>query len=466
MTDETKEELNEDPSLALKFILTQGNHDEIKEALEEYPTASVVELLKEHEVSEVVGLLKRLDIDDVGRILSDFTIEDLMEIFKASDKATFSDYFTHMYSVTRADFYQELSKEDQIELLPYLDKKTREDVIVLSAYPPETAGGIMNTDFATIRIDMTCQQAMAKIRKDAPSQKMIYYIYVVDPDMHLLGMITIKDLIMAEPKSSVEEHYTEHIIFADVNDDREEVARQIEKYDLVAIPVVNGLKQLVGIVSHEEAIDVLVAEQTEDMEKFMGIVPSDDEETYLGTTTWQHFKKRVVWIVCLAAIGLISGVIVHSYQLVLEKLIILALYMPMMAATGGNSGSQAATVVIRAMALNELDDKNWFKVLFKEARISSLLSICVGGLVYLKIAYLSSQNMIPTSLSLEYVGLIIGIAISLQVITSAIIGAGLPIAVTKMGGDPAVAASPAITTLVDITGLLIYFAIASYAIGL
>jgi magnesium transporter len=450
----------------IKTILSAGNPEEIKQALEDYPTATVAEYLLTLEYPDIVNLLKNIEAEDVGRILSDFTIDQIKEVFYLSKKSDFSDYFSHMYSVTRADFYQELEKEEQIELLPYLDKKTREDVILLSAYPPETAGGIMNTDFATILSTMTCAQALAKIRKDAPSQKMIYYLYVVDEDMHLLGMISIKDLIMSDPKDLVEDHYTEHIIYSNVNDDREEVARQIEKFDLVAIPVVNSLNQLVGIVSYEEAIDVLVAEQTEDMEKFMGIVPSEDEETYLGISTFQHFKKRVVWIVCLAAIGLISGVIVHTYQGVLEQLIVLALYMPMMAATGGNSGSQAATVVIRAMALDEIDHTNWFKVLFKETKISFLLSLCVGGLVFLKIAFLSSTNIIPNNLSLTYVGFVIGLAISLQVITSAMVGAGLPIAVKRMGGDPAVAASPAITTIVDITGLLIYFAIASYAIGI
>jgi magnesium transporter len=149
---------------------------------------------------------------------------------------------------------------------------------VLSAYPPETAGGIMNTDFATIMITMTCQQALAKIRKDAPSQKMIYYIYVVNEDMELLGLITLKDLIMADPKDIVKELYNDNFVFAYVNEDRESVAQKIEKHDLVAIPVINNLNQLVGIVSHEEAIDIIRAEQTEDMEKFMGIVPSEDEQ--------------------------------------------------------------------------------------------------------------------------------------------------------------------------------------------
>lgn len=234
----------------------------------------------------------------------------------------------------------------------------------------------------------------------------------------------------------------------------------------MAIPVLNSLNQLVGIVSHEEAIDIIRAEHTEDMEKFMGIVPSEDEQTYLNTSALSHFKKRVVWLVALAAVGLISGVIIHAYQGVLEQLIILALYMPMMTATGGNTGSQAATVVIRAIALGQASEKNWFQILLKEAQISFMLSLCVGSLVFVKIAFLSSQDLLPQGLTFQFVAFIIALSMGMQVMTSAIVGAGLPMLVRRLGGDPAVAASPAITTTVDITGLLIYFGIASYALNL
>lgn len=451
---------------ALNEIIESGDQEKLKEAFEDFPTAVVVEYLEEQPETEVIKLLNFLEYEDAGRIFSYMPIDKQFDLFKIFSKRTFSEIFTHMYSDSRADLFQEFSKEEQIELLPYLDKKTREDVIVLSAYPPETAGGIMNTDFATIVITMTCQQALAKVRKDAPSGKMIYYIYVVNEDMEMLGLVTIKDLILADPTDIVKELVNENYVYANVNDDREEVAMMIEKHNLVAIPVLNNLKQLVGIVSHEEALDVIRAEHTEDMEKFMGIVPSEDELTYMDTSSFLHFRKRVVWLVSLAAIGLISGVIIHHYQMVLEQLIILALYMPMMTATGGNTGSQAATVVIRAIALDQTDESEWFKILFKELKISSMLSICVGGLVYIKIAFLTSMSLLPEGLTFPFVGFIIALAIGIQVISSALVGAGLPLLVRKLGGDPAIAASPAITTTVDITGLLIYFTVASSALNL
>jgi magnesium transporter len=463
MTDEVQQD--DTHSILSELVLT-NDVEKIKEALADFPPAHVVEFLVEKSDPEILSFINMLDLEDAGRIFSYFSIEKQHELSQILEKRKFSKIFTHMYSDSRADLYQEFSKEEQIEILPFLDKKIREDVIVLSAYPPETAGGIMSTDFATVLIHMTCQQALAKIRQDAPSQKMIYYIYVVNDDMEMIGIITLKDLIMSDPKDIVRDIVNENFIYANINEDRENVAHKIEKHDLVAMPVLNNLNQLVGIVSHEEALDVIRAEQTEDMEKFMGILPSDDDQTYLGTSSMEHFKKRVVWLVSLAAVGLISGVIIHQYQTVLEQMIILALYMPMMTATGGNTGSQAATVVIRAIALKEAHDSDWFKILYKEAKISFMLSICVGGLVFIKIAYLSSVSLLPPNMSFQFVGFIIALSIGMQVMTSAIIGAGLPLLVRKLGGDPAVAASPAITTTVDITGLLIYFAIASYALNL
>tara|TARA_Y100000780_G_scaffold132772_1_gene119422 strand:+ start:136550 stop:137959 length:1410 start_codon:yes stop_codon:yes gene_type:complete len=459
-------EETEDKIDLLQEIVDHNDKEKLVEAFEDFPTAVVVEFLEEKSETEVIKFLNLLEPEDCGRIFSYMPVDKQYELCKILDKRTFSVIFTNMYSDSRADLFQEFSKEEQIAILPYLDKKTREDVIVLSAYPPETAGGIMNTDFATIVITMTCQQALAKVRHDAPSGKMIYYIYVVNEDMEMLGIVTIKDLILADPKEIVRDLVNENYVHVDVNDDRENVAMMIEKHDLVAIPVLNSLKQLVGIVSHEEALDVIRAEHTEDMEKFMGIVPSEEEMTYLDTPSLAHFKKRVVWLVSLAAIGLISGVIIHHYQLVLEQLIILALYMPMMTATGGNTGSQAATVVIRAIALNQTNEEDWVKILFKEFKVSFMLSLCVGGLVYIKIAFLTSTSLLPEGLTFGFVAMIIALAIGMQVITSAIVGAGLPLLVRRLGGDPAVAASPAITTTVDITGLLIYFTIASYALNL
>lgn len=461
--EDSQESENQD---ILQDLSEQGKTEELVEMFEELPTMDVAEFMEEKPIEEVIAYLKQLEPEDQGRIASDFSLDLQIKLFHSLDRRTFAKVFGQMFSDIRADLYQELTKEEQIELLPYLDKKVREDVIILSAYPPETAGGIMTTDFATIFADMTAYEALAKIRKDAPSKDMIYYIYVVDHSMVMKGLVTLKDLVMHDPKDKVHEMLNEFFVYAEVNEDRESVAQKIEKYDLVAIPVLNSLNQLVGIVSHEEAIDIIQKENTEDFEKLMGIMPSENDEEYMATSSFHHFKKRVVWLVSLAAIGIISGMIINEYQGVLEQFIILAMYMPMMAATGGNTGAQAATVVIRALSLGEISDDDWFKIVFKETKISFMLSLCVALLTYLKIAFLSFHALLPVGFSMDYIAGIISLAIAIQVVSSAVIGAALPLVVRRLGGDPAVVASPAITTIVDITGLLIYFTIASATLGI
>jgi len=429
--------------------------------LKKMPVVEISEILQVVDEIYVFSILDYFPIEKQALIFAELPMSKQVNLFKSVSRKRFAPIFENMPSDNRADFFQMLTQQEQGALLPYLSKKVREDVIALSAYPPETAGGIMSTDFATVQRYMTCASGIAKVRSDAPSRRTIYYVYVVDNEQKLQGFVTLKDLILASPDQLIEQVLHDEYVYASVDDDREYVASLIEKYNLVALPIVNHEHQLVGIVTHDEAMEVIRAEHSEDMQKFMGIVQANEEFDYIGTSTWKHFKKRVVWIVSLAAFGIISGIIIHNYENALEKLLILALYMPMVADTGGNAGSQAATVVVRALALGQITVANWFKILWKESKISLLLAVCLGLLAYAKVLFLSWETEIPTQYSLPIIALMISLALSLQVVTATVIGAGLPLLVKRFGGDPAVAASPAITTVVDITGLLIYFGTAS-----
>jgi len=434
---------------------------ELVPILQKMPVVEVGEILQELSNEHLLEVFPLFTPEQQGLIFSEFDITRQLDFFQHTSRKRFARIFENMESDSRVDLYQHFTQQEQISFLPYLSKATREDVLKLSAYEPDTAGGIMSTDFATVRENRTCAQAIDKVRSDAPSNKMVYYIYAVDTDMKLQGFLTLKDLILANPETLVSDIIFRDFAFATLDEDRESVARKIEKYDLVAIPVVNDQNQLMGIVHHDDAIEVIRAEQTEDMEKFMGIVPGSEILNYTQTTVLGHFRKRVIWLSSLAVIGLISGMIIHAYEDALSMLIILALYMPMVADTGGNTGSQAATVVIRALALGQITVKNWFAILFKEARISILLAGVLGMIAFGKILFLSWETEVPEQFSLLYIAIGISAALSLQVITATILGAALPLIVKRLGGDPAVAASPAITTMVDITGLLIYFGIAT-----
>lgn len=436
-------------------------------ALMQQTVIDIAEILSEVSDELLVQIFDFFTIKQQGFIFSEFPIDRQYNYQQSISKKKFAVIFEEMPSDDRVDLYQMLSLSEQNALLPFLSKLIREDVLYLNTYPEETAGSIMSTDFATVQKDMTCSEAMDKVRLDAPSKTTVYYIYVVDEDQEMQGFITLKDLILANPTTLVEHVLHSQFVFGNVDDKSEEIAKMISKYDLVAIPILNELKQLVGIVTHDEAIDVIRAEHTEDMERFMGILSNAGEEMdYNKTTVWMHFKKRIVWLASLAAIGTVSGYIIHSYESAFEKMIILAFYMPMIADAGGNAGSQSATVVIRALSLGQIKMSDWMRVLWTEFRISILLSLCLGVLAYARIAFLSHNMDMPPDFTLAQIGFVISLALSVQIVSSALIGTGLPLIVRVLGGDPAVAASPAITTIVDITGLLIYFSLATRILGI
>lgn len=440
-------------------LIEQQQKEKFELLLGGAPTIEVAEFLAQQSPEQLLNLFNLLPERLKGDVFAEFEEEQQQILYQCLSREEFAGFFIHIPSNQRAEFYLKLSEKEQACLLPYLPKKVRDDVVVLSSYPSETAGSIMSTDFATVMSNMTIQQAIQKLRVDHPSKKMVYYIYVVDKDMRLVGFVSLKDLVMAEPTDQVVSVLHENFVYAVVTDDQESVAKQVEKYDLVAIPILNKENQLLGIVSYDDAMDVIRAEETEDMERFMGIVSNEDVTDYLKASSLQHFKKRVIWIVGLFIASFLSEVIIHRHEDLLAHLTVLALYLPMIAGAGGNAGSQAATVVIRAVSLGQVTLRDWLQIIVKETKIAFLLALCLFFVAFFKVVILSSNSVLGHH-SIYVLALIIALALSLQVITSTITGAALPLVAKYFNGDPAVAASPIITTIMDITGMGIYFAVA------
>ena len=447
-----------------KQLLEQGQESELLALLSSAPVVGVAEFLAQQSTADLLALLVRLPVEMQGAVFAEFDEQRQQAVYQLASKRDFAIIFSHMPSSDRADFYQQMNDREQAKLFPYLTKRVREDVIALSVYPPQTAGGIMSTDFATVLGEMTVKQAIRKLREDAPSKKMIYYIYVVDETMRMIGFVSLKDLIMNASTTQVTSILHHNFVYATVTEDQEAVAKRLEKYDLIAMPILNEEQQLVGIVSYDDAMEIIRLEQTEDMEKFMGIVSQETATDYLSTPSWQHFQKRVTWIVGLFITGFLSSLVIHRNKAILERITVLAVYLPMMADTGGNAGSQAASVVIRALSLGQVSLSNWLGIIFKEAKIGLWLALSLFLLAFLKVRILAGHISMEHH-SIYKLAFTIGLALSLQVITATIIGATLPLVAKYFNGDPAVAASPAITTIVDITGMSIYFAIAMALIG-
>lgn len=315
----------------------------------------------------------------------------------------------------------------------------------------------MTSEYAVLPPYTTAARAIAMLREEAPDKETIYLSFIVDAQRRLVGQVSLKDLILAPPRSAVRTIMNREVAFVRAMDDREEAARLIAKYDLLALPVVNEQDALVGIITHDDAMDVMDLEYTEDMEKFMAIVGRHEDQHYLRTPVLTHFAKRAPWIIVLAALGMVSGMVVTGHQGMLASLVILAAFMPMLADTGGNTGSQSAALIIRGLALGQISAADTLKVLWKELRVALLLSVLLGFLTFIRVLFFSGGPQLPAGVSLELIGGAIALALSLQVVSATLIGALLPIAAAALKLDPAVAASPALTTIVDITGLLIYF---------
>ncbi len=410
----------------------------------------------------VLTLLEpRLRAEIFGALDQDIQV-DLAESLKRQDLAQI---ITHMSSDERVDLLKRLPEDKQETLIPALAQVEREDIRRLFSYEEGTAGAVMTSDYATLSPDLTVQEALEKLRREAPDKETIYYSYVVDSDRRLIGFLSLKDLIIARPEKRVEELMHRDLIYAFVNDDQEDAAQKIAKYDLIALPVVNSDRVLMGIITHDDAIDIIHQEHTEDMEKFMAIAGSHETGAYLKTSSWGHFKNRCLWLVALAALGMVSGYIVQSFEGLLLQFAILATFMPMLADTGGNTGSQSATLIVRALALREITPADILGVLWKEIKVGLPMAVLLAGLAFGRVILFAGNSGRPAGYSLPAIGLAVGAALGLQVLTSTLIGALLPLAAAKLKFDPAVVASPALTTIVDITGLIIYFSTAKFFLG-
>jgi len=450
----------------LREMLTAGDVKALRDFCEASHPAVVAELISEISGIEVWAVLQHTDPPLRAEIFSHLDEDLQVEIVGSLRREEFARLLADMSPDDRADLFKQLPEDLRESVLPALAQAEREDIRKLAAYEEGTAGAVMTSDYATLPPHLTTSQAIERLRKIAPDKETIYYAYVVDDHRKLLGFVSLKDLIVARREARIGDIMHPEVIFAHVEDDQEDAARKIQKYDLLALPVINGNGALVGIITYDDAIDIITQEHTEDMEKFMAIGGSHEDAVYMKTSVWGHFRNRSPWVVALAILGLVSGFIVQSFEGLLMQFTVLAAFMPMLADTGGNTGSQSATLVIRALALKEISPKDFLGILAREFRISVLLAILLGVIAFARVICFGGGSTIQNSYSLTRIGFAISLALGLQVVTSTLVGALLPLGAAKMKWDPAVVASPALTTIVDITGLLIYFLTAKLILGI
>ncbi|MCI9004980.1 MAG: magnesium transporter [Lachnospiraceae bacterium] len=347
------------------------------------------------------------------------------------------------------DMIEEMPANVVARILRNTDEETRKIINQLLNYPKDSAGSLMTVEYVNIKKEMTVGAAISRIRKTAVDKETIYTCYVTE-NRKLIGMVSVKDLLMAEDSMQIEDIMETNVIHVDTHEDREEVAKVFNKYDFLAIPVVDREERLVGIVTFDDAMDVMQEEHTEDMAKMAAIMPTDD--SYFNTSAFSHAKSRISWLLFLMLSATVSGSIITHYQETFKLYPLLVSFIPMLTGTGGNCGSQSSTLMIRGLALDEIKFKDIFKVIFKEFRIALLVSVVLALVNGLRI-YIQYGDL--------QIAIVIGLALVIIVILSKFIGCTLPLAAEHIGLDPALMAAPLISTIVDICSILIYFQIAT-----
>ena len=451
-------------------LLEEGQEKALLQLFQEAPNVEVAEFLAKLPSVQCYAFFLELHQDMQASLFNYFSAEKRAEVYDQMPIGLFAKLFEQMSSDVRADFYEQLNTHQQMLLLPHLSRKVRKDVLTLSAYAKDKVGSIMSTDFVEISNKMTVSQILEKLRKLSPSKKMMYFLYVTDSDRKLVGIVDLKELVLADPSEKITNLTYETLVFVNLDDEKEKAVHTIEKYDLVALPILNKEGQLVGILNYDDAMDEIREEEKEDMERFMGIM-SDDERSYMEISSYHHFRYRIGWIVSLFALGTFASMFIHNYE-AWAKQIFPTLFFSLIhsiADTGGNVGSQAAMMVVHAITLGHINLKKWLNVIYKEIKvgimISFILFICSLVKVWVLITFFDKDTA-ANALPLWTQSMIFATTIALQVISSTLIGASLPLIMKKLGKDPNLAASPAITTLVDLTGIIIYFNVAAYFLNI
>lgn len=368
----------------------------------------------------------------------------------------------------RVDVFQVVSPEAQVRFFSLLGPKDLALTRNLLKYDEETAGGRMTTQIGRITADMTVKEAITVLRRDREDAETLARIFVVDEEGRLVGKIRLRDLAFSTWDTPVRDLMDEADECILATADQEEAARTLSKYDLVVLPVVDEFHHLLGVITYDDALEILQEESTEDIEKLAAIGGEQSEVSYLNTGVRHHFRRRVAWLVGLAFVSIASGYVMYRFSEILEQAFVLSLFLPMVVAAGGNSGGQAATMVIRAMALGEISTGSALKIAWKEARTGLLLGLSLGLAISCFIALVLPQLQGSTGAHFSFIELAVAVAVALtvQVLSATTLGALLPIAARAINLDPAVVSSPSLSSTVDVSGMLIYFSIASTILNL
>lgn len=417
--------------------------------------AALFEDLQENSIPLIFRLLPKelaaetfveMESDDQELLIQGFSDNELKEVLD------------ELYLDDTVDIIEEMPANVVRRIITNSHPETRKMINEMLKYPEDSAGSIMTVEYVSLLPDMTAEEAVLRIRRTGIDKETIYTCYVMANDRKLIGVVTVKDLLLADDDALIADIMDSNIIYVKTWEDQEDVAQKFDKYDFLAMPVVDDEERLVGIVTVDDAIDVLQDEATEDIERMAAINPTDSDKPYLKTSVFELWKARIPWLLILMISATFTGQIIMHYEEALGSVTVLSAFIPMLMDTGGNTGGQASVTIIRSLSLGDIEFKDIFRVIWKEMRVSILCGITLAIANFAKMMIFDRIDLM--------VALVVCLTLVLTVFVAKIIGCTLPLCAKKIGFDPAVMSSPFITTLVDAISLFVYFQIATVILGL
>ena len=434
--------------------MQNNNLKELHEYLKKQNVVDIAEFLKELDDSTLAIFFRILEKEEAANVFSYLENDERNRLIKTFNNTEIVNMINELYSDDAIDFLSDMPANLVTQLLDKVDDEVRQDINHLLKYKDGTAGSIMTVEFIEFTKEMSVADALAKIKRVGIDSETVYTCYVVE-NRKLIGIVSAKSLMLSDSDVLIKDIMKTEFIYAYTSDDKEDIAKKMRKYGLIALPVLDVEDCIVGIVTFDDAIDVLTEETTEDMQKMAAIVAND--KPYLTTSVWEHARSRIVWLLILMFSATLTGSIISNYEHAFEVMPVLVSFIPMLMDTGGNCGSQSSTLIIRGLAIDEIKFSDFFKVVFKEFRISIVVGIMLGIANGIRIVLLNHD---------VYLAFVVSASIVVTVMISKFVGCVLPIIAKKFKMDPAIMAAPLITTIVDTLAIMVYFSIASQIFNL
>lgn len=435
----------------IRELLETKQYTTLRQKMADMNTADVAAVMEEMEEEELLKIFRFLPKSIAADVFSYLEVDNQQMIITSLSDREAANIINNLMADDATDLLEEMPANVVKKLLTNANAETRRDINHLLRYPEDSAGSIMTVEYVDLKEDMTVEDAIARIRQVGVDSETINICYVLDSKRTLVGTVALRYLLISPPDAIIGEMMHENVIFINTMMDQEEVARQFQKYDFTAMPVVDNENRLVGIITVDDIVDILQEEATEDIEKMAAIVPTD--KPYMKTGVFETWKKRIPWLLLLMISATFTGSIITSFEDALSVCVILTAYIPMLMDTGGNAGGQASVTIIRGISLDEISFKDIFKIIWKEARVALLCGVTLGAANFVKLLLFDRVTIA--------VAAVVCLTLIAAVLIAKIVGCTLPMLAKRIGFDPAVMASPFITTIVDALSLLIYFRIAT-----